>query len=195
MDPASTITENFRRLRRRPLITPLVIPLVLFALVVAAAIWTLDARDSAVVIMVRHAEIDSGSDPNPALNEAGRARAAALQRLLAEARPARGVDAIYVADNVRSQQTATPVAESMGLVVNVVPQGEWRNLPAKIRRDHSKEVVLVVADGPALQSLLEHYQADESDEDALVPDPQDASAFYVVTAARLSRSTVIRLRY
>jgi broad specificity phosphatase PhoE len=190
MDTTSTITANFRKLRRRPLITPLLIPVVLLGLIVAAGVWALDARNSPVVIIVRHADVDSGAEANPPLNDAGRARALRLQTTLAHLNPNRGLDAIYVQENLRSQQTATPVADSMGLALNVMPQATLKGIKSIIRRNHAGETVLVVADRASVEALLAEY----SDHVAL-PEEADFGALYVVTAARLSKPTVVRLQY
>lgn len=68
------------------------------------------------VVLVRHAEkVDASADP--ALSEAGRARAERLAALLAHAR----VERIFVSPFVRTQATVAPLAEALRLTPEVIP--------------------------------------------------------------------------
>ena len=80
------------------------------------------------VFLVRHAEradTASGAVPamagapaaDPDLSEAGRARAASLAVALKDA----NITAIYVTEFKRTQQTAAPLAQALGLAVIIVP--------------------------------------------------------------------------
>lgn len=165
-------------------------PLALLALVVTAAIWLLDARTSTVLILVRHAELAQGAVANPRLSADGLARAASLQRLLAQAKPERGIDAVYVSEDSAAQQTATPLAESMGLAVNVVAASDWDGLPGFVMRNHIGEVALIVGSRPALLSLLKQNTTAEFE-----LNEDDYGSIFVISTSRLSKPTVIRLRY
>ena len=181
---------DFQKLKRRPFFVPLLMVLAWFALVAAAAVWLLDARVTTELVFVRHAEIEPGLQANPGLNEQGKARANGLLQLLANARPERGVDAVYAIEGSPSQQTAAPLAAKMGLAVNVVAIADWKTLLKKIRSDHVGEVVLVVADRQNLQTLLK----DISDQDWPLDDTDYGSVF-VVSESRLSKPAILRLRY
>jgi len=181
---------DLNRFKRKPFLVPLLMPLALLGLVVAVAIWLFDARSTSVIVVVRNAEIESGTTPNPGLSSAGQQRAKALQQLLAQAKPNRGVDAVYVAEGAATQQTATPLAESMGLAVNVVPAATWGDLPHIIARDHSGELVLVVATRDSIKSLLNGLAGD-----APTLEEQDYASVFVISKSRLSKPSMIRLRY
>lgn len=181
---------DFHRLKRRPFLVPLLMPLALLALVISAALWLLDARNDTILILVRHAEVEQRESANPQLSPAGVARARSLQQWLAQARPGRGIDAVYVAEDSPSQQTATPLAQSMGLAVNVVPAADWNALPRFIERNHSGEVALVVGTRAALQSMLKPMTAAEF---PLMED--DYGSVFVVFRSRLSKTAVVRLHY
>lgn len=165
-------------------------PLALLGVVVAAAIWLFDARTTSVVIVVRDAETGAVTAPNAALNAVGLQRAKALQQLLAQAKPGRGVDVIYVSEGTAAQQTATPLAESMGLAVNVVPSATWSELPRAISRDHSGEVILAVASRDAMKSLIAAVAGVKPD-----IDEQDYSAVFIISQSRLSKPSMVKLRY
>lgn len=66
------------------------------------------------LFIVRHAEKDSGE--NPALTAAGRARAQTLARTLHDAR----IRVIVVSEWKRTQQTAAPLAQALGIVPRIV---------------------------------------------------------------------------
>ncbi len=181
---------DFQRLKRRPFLVPLLMPLALLALVIGAAIWLLDARTSTVMIVVRHAELEQRELANPPLSAAGLQRAARLQQLLAQAKPERGVDAVYVSEDSAAQQTANPVAETMGLAVNVVAAADWARLPSLVMRNHGGEVVLIVANRAAVLALLKGTTTAD-----FVLDEADYSSVFVISRSRLSKPTVVRLRY
>lgn len=181
---------DFQRLKRRPFLVPLLMPLALFALVVAAALWLLDARTATVMVVVRHAETEQRASTNPQLSSVGQSRAVTLQQWLAQAKPHRGIDAVYVSEDSPSQQTAAPLAQSMGLAVNVVPTSDWNSLPRFIDRNHAGEVTLVVANRSALLAILKNMTKSEP---ALAED--DFGAAFVIFRSRLSKTSVIRLRY
>jgi hypothetical protein len=181
---------DFQRLKRRPFLVPLLMPLALLALVISAAIWLLDARTSTVMIVVRHAELEQRELANPPLSAAGLQRAARLQQLLAQAKPERGVDAVYVSEDAAAQQTANPVAETMGLAVNVVSAADWNSLPSLVMRNHGGEVVLIVANRAAVLSLLKRTATAD-----FVLDEADYGSVFVISRSRLSKPTAIRLRY
>jgi hypothetical protein len=87
--------RDLDKMRRRPFFFPLVLPVLLFIAVVAAAAWLFDARATTVVFVLRHAEVETAADADPDLSVEGRERAARLAKMLSQARPVRGIDAIF----------------------------------------------------------------------------------------------------
>ncbi len=70
--------------------------------------------ERSIIFLVRHAERADAGGPgqkDPALSETGKKRAAAL---VAELRDA-GISAIYASEFRRTQETAGPLAKSLGL--------------------------------------------------------------------------------
>ena len=72
------------------------------------------------IILVRHAipvrrEVESGA-ADPELSDAGHRQA----RLMAEYLKSEAVDALYTSPMVRAKQTATPLAESLGIVATEI---------------------------------------------------------------------------
>ena len=65
--------------------------------------------------LIRHAEKDrsNAEDKNPSLTEKGKKRAQLWSQILADY----GIEAIYATDYKRTQETATPSAEKLGLEI------------------------------------------------------------------------------
>jgi hypothetical protein len=77
------------------------------------------------VILVRHAE-RAKEQGDSALRPEGRARALALADTLANA----GVTAIYSPDRGRNRETVQPLADRLGLTLNLIPEKQLANTRA-----------------------------------------------------------------
>lgn len=71
------------------------------------------AADAVVVYLVRHAEAEPDGTRDPALGEVGRERAERLASVLRDA----GITHIHSSDFQRTQQTAAPASEALGIPV------------------------------------------------------------------------------
>ena len=183
--------RDLDKMRRRPFFFPLVLPVLMFIAVVAAAAWLFDARATTVVFVVRHAEVETqAADADPDLSVDGRERAARLAKMLSQARPVRSIDAIFASDYKRSQQTATPLSETAALPVNVVATAAWSELPRRITRDHRGEYVLVVGASNTVPELVEALSGEKI---TLRDDEYDT--MFVVFVPQIAKTKVVRLRY
>jgi phosphohistidine phosphatase SixA len=177
-------------MRRRPFLFPLVLPVLVFIGLLAAAVWVFDARATTVVVVVRHAEVENLADPDPVLSVDGRERAARLAKMLSQARPERALDAIFTSEFRRTQQTATPLSESLGLTLNIVPAATWSALPRKITREHRGEYVLVSGNSSTIPALIEALSGQKV---AVREDEYDA--MFIVFVPQFSKPKVVRMRY
>ena len=177
-------------MRRRPFFFPLVLPVLLFIAVVAAAAWLFDARATTVVFVVRHAEVEVGNDPDPPLSVDGKERAARLARMLSKARPVRGLDAIFASEFRRAHQTVTPLSETLALPVNVVPSATWSELAKRITREHRGEYVLVAGNANSIPALVKELSGETV---TLGQDEYDT--MFMVFVPQVSKTKVVRLRY
>lgn len=182
--------KDLGRFRRRPFLFPLVVPFLVLIAVVGVAVWIFDARASTVVVIVRHAEVEAGTDSDPGLSVDGRERAARLARMLSQAQPVRGIDAIFASELRRTQQTVIPLSETLALPVNVVPSAGWTDLPRKILREHRGEYVLVAGHTNTIPALIEALTGEKV---TLREDEYDA--MFLVFAPQVSKRKVVRLRY
>jgi len=97
------------------------------------------------VFVVRHAErADSGTGApammatDPDLSEAGRARAASLAIVLKDAQ----ISAIFVTEFRRTQQTAAPLAKSLGITPTVVSSKDMAELTTRLKKAHGNALVV-----------------------------------------------------
>jgi phosphohistidine phosphatase SixA len=182
--------KELAQMRRRPLFVPLLAPVLFVALAAMAAIWFLDARSTTVVIVVRHAETEAGDDPDRGLSDAGRERALRLAHMLSQAKPVRGIDAIYASDLKRTQQTVIPLAEMMGLPVTVRPAESWKKLAATIRSEHRGQFVVAAGHANTIPELIAGLTGQNV---AVSEDEYDA--LFVVFVPRFCEPRLLRLKY
>jgi phosphohistidine phosphatase SixA len=182
--------RDLDKLRRRPFFFPLILPVLLFIALLAAAAWIFDARATTVVFIVRHAETEGSIDADPELSVDGRERAARLARVLSKAKPDRGVDAIFASEFKRTHQTVTPLSETLALPVNLVPTAAWSELPRRITREHRGEYVLVAGNNNSAAQLAEAL----SGEPVTVGDDEYDSLF-IIFVPQIAKTKVVRLRY
>ena len=184
------MNRDLEKMRRRPFYFPLIVPVLVFIALLAAAAWIFDARATTVVIVVRHAEVDTVADPDPGLSVDGRERAARLAKMLSQARPVRGIDAIFTSEFRRTQQTATPLSETLALPLNVIPAATWGALPRKIKREHRGEYVLVAGNNATIPPLIQAL----SGEDVAIRE-EEYDAMFIVFVPQIAKPKVIRVRY
>jgi len=92
-------------------------------------------------VILRHAEKLAGAGDDPALSEAGMARAAAISAMLAGER----VTGVYATRYARTQQTATPTAITHGIPLATYDASEAFNVTAdRLKAAHDGGTVLVV---------------------------------------------------
>ncbi len=90
-----------------------------------------------VVVLVRHAEkLDDSRDAE--LSETGRARAEVLAALLKDMK----IDTIYSSDYIRTRDTARPLAEALGLELELYNPGDLEALATKLRAAEGRILVV-----------------------------------------------------
>lgn len=109
-----------------------------------------EAADGTVFVVVRHGEkADAGHDP--ALSEAGLARADRLAGLLANA----PLVAVYSTDLRRTRQTVGPTASAHGLEVRIyAPREPAADLVARLRAAHGTGTVLVAGHSNTVPDIV-----------------------------------------
>jgi len=120
-----------------------------------------------VIVTVRHAEKVLGvSDPD--LTPAGQARAEALATRLAGA----NIQAVYSTDTRRTRQTATPMANALGLTVQTYTSPA--QIASRVMSEHLGQNVLVVGHSNTVGSIVTAFGAELPDE---LPQPINEDDF------------------
>ena len=91
------------------------------------------------VVLIRHADVTYDGASDPPLNAAGVARAEELRRVLGDA----GIQAIFVSEFLRTQQTAAPLAGDLGVVPTMLADPDAT--ATAIRAVPSSSAALVVS--------------------------------------------------
>jgi len=186
--------QELKKLQRRPFLLPLLLPLFLVIAAVSIGVWVLDARGNTVVIVLRAAEVEPGETPDPNLSLAGRERAARLARSWAQGASQKDapqkIDAIFALDTRRAQQTVTPLAEALGLPINVSPASNWGELLERLQRDHRGQVLLLAAHPAEAASAVKEL----ADAGVAIGD-SDYDAMYVIFLPRIARTRLLTLHY
>ncbi len=175
------------RLRRRPFYFPLFLPVVGFLMAALVISWFLNSQSTTTIILVRHAEklIDNGDDP--ALSQEGKLRAYTLAHVAGKT----GVAAIYASQFKRTQATARPLAEQLGLEVQTVDAGDADLLYSDVMARHRGEVVLIVGHSNTIPELVQLFGDDEIPE---ISEDEYAN-LYVVTIPWFGKRRILRLAF
>lgn len=184
--------KEHTELRRRPLLTPIWLS-ALFAIMLLAALSVFVASmTTTTVILVRHAEKELGTIEDPPLTPAGEQRAQLLARMFGGRDGAGRIAGIFASDTRRAQRTAAPLAERLGITVNVTKGSDYDGIIGRIRSEYGGKTVLVVGHSntvPALVRLLGRV------EDIAEIADGDYGTIYVVTVPTLGRPSVLRMSY
>jgi|SRR5450432_2643331 len=122
----------------------------LFCVLFSALLATATAEPR-TIFLVRHAEragISGVASSDSPLSSAGRARAVALAHALKDAK----ITAIYTTEYMRTQETAAPLAHSLGIQPEMVFADETTTLVAELKASHGN--ALVVGHSNTLRSII-----------------------------------------
>lgn len=185
-------------LQHRPFLAPIwltaigAIAAFVFTLVMMWVIWVWFTANSTTVVVIRHAEKESVSVPDPALSVAGQARAELLARMFGDTQGAGRLDAIYVSATLRSRSTAAPLAARLGIAPIVAPSDDPKGLAHQLLRQNSGKRVMVIGH---LNTVSEIVAALSGRSDIPKIDEGNFSVMYIVTVPRIGHANVLRLIY
>ena len=184
--PISDIERRKRRRLRR-----IQIVVIYTALAVGLA-WFLESQATTTVIFVRHAEKMATPPDDPGLSPAGQQRVAELTRQLVDADVIAGIDAVYATPYRRTEETARPVADALGLPLNSYNAADNEAIMEQIVRDHKGKIILVVGHSNTVPSLIGKMGASKK-----VPEiaENEYDNIYIVSIPWFGKTKTIRLRY
>ena len=103
-----------------------------------------------IVFLLRHAEKAPAPPKDPALTDAGSARAAALADLLGGA----GITHLFASEFVRTQQTLAPLSARVGIEVAAIGAAKPDDLVAQLRRLPAGSVAVVAGHSNTIPALV-----------------------------------------
>src|SRR5579871_5976448 len=153
MEAPALITRH-----RRPFLLPVWLSFAaVFALLVAMIIAFFIYRSAAtttIVVLARPAEKVLSSIQDPPLSADGEQRAERLAQIFGRGKGVGHIDAIYVSDARRTQQTAAPLAERLGKKAIVVPAADIKGLASRVMHEHDGDTVLVIGHSNTVPELI-----------------------------------------
>ena len=129
---------------------------------------------------------------DPSLSPAGLRRVAELTRQLIDADVVAGIDAVYSTPFRRTEETARPVAEALGLPLNAYDAADTEAIMERIVKDHKGKIVLVVGHSNTVPALIGNMGASKN-----VPEIAEGEYdnIYIVSIPWFGKTKTIRLRY
>ena len=131
------MTEKvLRQIDRRPWVLCGILVVVVILITIRCFLWPVQIT---TVYIVRHAE-KQGSGANAPLSTAGHARAQQLVHVVGD----ENIDAVFVTEFTRTQQTGAALAAAKGITAGQYQAGNSQSVVDAILVDHVGERVLVV---------------------------------------------------
>ena len=182
-------SENQRRRRRRRRRIQVII---IYTAIAVGLAWFFESQATTTVIFVRHAEKAAQPADDPGLSPAGQRRVAELTRQLKDADVIAGIDAVYSTPYRRTEETARPIAEALGLPINSYDAGDTEAIMEYIVREHKGKIILVVGHSNTLPVLMAGMGASKR-----VPPiaENEYDNIYLVSIPWFGKTKTIRLRY
>ncbi len=176
---------------RRPFLAPVWL-LAAFALAAAGfALAAYRAAAATTVVIARHAEKALGTIDDPPLSPQGEQRAQRLAQMFGEPGGIGRLDAVYVTDTRRTQQTAAPLAARLNMTPVVLPANDVAGLAARILREHRGRAVLVLGHSNTVPRLIRELSGIEVPE---IPN-DEYDNLYVVSVPTFGSASVLRIKY
>lgn len=182
--------KEYAKLRRKPFLTPVWLTATVGLVLLAVLVWAALAASTTTIFVIRHAEAVAGTDKDPPLSLAGELRAARLAEWFGAAPAGLRLDGIVVTELRRTQETARPLANQLGIPVIVVPATDPKAAARRALREFPGGRVLVIGHSDTVPEIVRALSG------KTVP-PISESEFgllYVVAKPRHSRPAVSQLR-
>lgn len=176
---------------RRPFLAPIWVMGAFGALLIAFAVVAYRNLAITTVVLVRHAEKELGSIDNSPLAPEGEARAERLAQMFGKIVGVGRIDAIYVTDTRRTQQTAAALAARLRLQPVIIPGADVEAVTHRALHDHYGGIVLIVGHNNTIPQIVKRISG--VDVPSIAEDEFDD--IYVVSVPRLGKASVLRLEY
>ena len=191
--------DPLTKLRRRPFMAPLLIPLLGVVMAAAGVYWLGTWARTTVVVLVRHAEGGESASGDPDLSPAGEKRVASLGGLIDDVLADRKVDYLYAADTVARNRPRRPSRTNSSCRSTSFASSDWSGLAARVKREHRGKTVVVVGYATTLPGVISQlsgsdYAMRDDEFDAIyvvvMPEPRrNPCAAVAVRCAHATRKT------
>lgn len=187
MRKTETDIQRRRRRRRRRIQV-----IIIYTAIAVGLAWFFESQATTTVIFVRHAEKASVPTEDAGLSPAGQRRVEELRRQLVDADVVAGIDAVYSTPFRRTEETARPIADALGLPVFTYDVADTEAIIEYIVREHKGKIILVVGHSNTLPALM----ADMGASKKVPPIAEDEyDNIYIVSIPWFGKTKTIRLRY
>src|SRR5438045_4878639 len=139
---------------RRPFLAPLWLTLLAIVVIGAVAVTFYRSATTTVVLLVRPVEKQPGSIDDPPLSPEGEQRAQRLAQMLGDGGAGGGLEAIYVSDDRRAQQTAAPLAQRLHRAPQRFSARDARTAAARVLGGLTGGTVLVMGGGATGRRII-----------------------------------------
>ena len=177
--------------RRRPFLAPIWLPALLGVVAVLLLLLAYRSVTTTTVVLIRHAEKALSTIDDPPLSPEGEQRSDRLAQMFGDSSGMGRLDAIYVTNTRRTQQTAAPLAARLHLTPAVVPAADVAATAARILSEHRGGTVLLLCHSNTLPQLVRELSGKQIEPIA----DADYSEIYVVSVPRFGGSSLLRLKY
>ena len=183
------ISPRMRERRRSQLV-----PILGFIAVCLGLAWFFESQATTTLIFVRHADTDMvmSANADPSLNGVGRQRAELLADFFEDIDVIASVDTIYASELRRTQETAAPLSERLGIEVNIADHYQVGSFMDQILKVHKGEIVLVVTHSDIIAPLVEELHGSKN---IPVIEQNEYHNIYVVTIPWFGKVKTLRLHY
>jgi broad specificity phosphatase PhoE len=141
------------------------------------------------VILVRHAEkkIVPKENKDPDLSLAGVARAEELVKMLGSS----GITAIFATEYKRTQQTAKPLSDKLGLPINVVKAKKTPELIKQIRARGAGQVIFIAGHNNTVPEIIAAFGGPQM---PIIPEVEFDN-LYILIVASDTTAKLVKLKY
>jgi phosphohistidine phosphatase SixA len=183
MDPPALTRD------RRPFfLAPLWLTFLSALLVFALGFSLYRSAGTTVVLLVRAAGEETATIADPPISPEGEERAQRLAHMFGD--DGTGIDAIYISDERRTQQTAAPLAERLHRAPVVFASAAATATADRVLREHGGGTVLVIAGGASFPALLRTL----GDREIKTPAADEAGVMYLLSIPTFGHTHLVRLK-
>jgi broad specificity phosphatase PhoE len=142
-----------------------------------------------ILILVRHAEkkIVPPENKDPDISAAGLARAEELRKMFWDT----GITAIYATQYKRTQQTAKPLADKLGLPVTQVEAKKTPELVKQIRARGTGQVIFIAGHNNTVPEIIEAFGGPHLD---IIPET-DFDNLYILLVQSDGTAKLVKMKY